>query len=285
VSFGFTGGTFGSITNAKVELRRPDNSVISWAYCGTSCSLSPVSLSIGGLYTIALLPVGGATGSLTAKLDVGYVRQDVTIGGPTSTITLRSPGQNGVWSFTGAAGQAVSFGFTGGTFGSITNAKVELRRPDSSVISWAYCGTSCSLSPVTLPVTGVYSVVILPGTAIGSLTAKLDAGYVNQNVTIGGPSSTITLRSPGQNGVWSFTGTAGQAVKFEFTGGTFGSVTNAKIEVRKPDKSVLTSWNFCGTSCSSSSMALPVAGIYTITLIPAGIATGSMTATLRAGGG
>ncbi|WP_157518680.1 VWD domain-containing protein, partial [Herbidospora mongoliensis] len=280
VSFGFTGGSFGSIVNATVSVRKPDGAtLINTAYCGTSCSLTPAILPVDGDYTIVLNPSGNQIGSLTAKLDVGDVTKDVTVGGPATPISLTSPGQNGRWRFEGAAGQQVSFGFTAGTFGSSLNATVSVKKPDgSSLIAPEYCGTSCSLLPATLPVAGVYTVVLVPAGAVtGSLTAKLDAGYVVQNVAVGDPASTITIASPGQHGAWKFSGVAGQQVSFGFTAGTFGSSLNARVSVKKPDGSSLIAPEYCGTSCSLPPAILPVDGVYTVALVPQGASIGAMT--------
>jgi hypothetical protein len=111
-----------------------------------------------------------------------------TIGGPDSTLTVPAVGQNGTWSFAAAAGQRVYFQFTGGTFGSLLNAWVTIRRPDgtslasSTVASSTLCGVNCSFDTLTLPATG-----------------------------------TMTL-AVGQNGAWTFTGTTGQ--RLTFTSGT-----------------------------------------------------------------
>nr|WP_157554172.1 VWD domain-containing protein [Herbidospora sakaeratensis] len=280
VSFGFSGGTFGSVLNARVSVKKPDGTtLVSQEYCGTSCSLTPATLPTDGVYTVLLVPQGASTGSLTGTFDVGYVVSDVTVGGPAATITIASPGQNGVWRFTGQEGQQVSFGFSGGTFGSVLNARVSVKKPDgTTLVSQEYCGTSCSLTPATLPADGVYTVNLVPQAAsTGVLTGKFDVGYVVSDVTVGGPASTITIASPGQNGVWRFTGTEGQKVSFGFTGGTFGSVLNARVSVKKPDGTTLISQEYCGTSCSLTPATLPADGVYTVNLVPQSAATGSLT--------
>ncbi|WP_440068100.1 VWD domain-containing protein [Streptosporangium sp. OZ121] len=286
VSFGFTGGTFDSLYDATVSVRKPDGAtLVNTAYCGTSCSLAPAILPVDGDYTIVLNPEGSKVGSLSAKLDVGDVTKNVTVGGPASTITLASPGQNGHWKFTGTQGQHVSFGFTNGTFGSLYNARVSVKNPDgTTLITPQFCGTSCSLTPATLPTNGTYTVALIPEAAYtGSLTAKIDTGYVTNNTTIGAPASTITLASPGQNGHWKFTGTQGQHVSFGFTNGTFGSLYNARVSVKNPDGTTLITPQFCGTSCSLTPATLPTNGTYTVALIPEAAYTGSLTAKIDTG--
>ncbi|MEU8200630.1 VWD domain-containing protein [Streptosporangium sp. NPDC049046] len=286
VSFGFTGGTFGSLYDARVSVMKPDGAtLVNTAYCGTSCSLAPASLPVDGTYTIVLNPEGSKVGSLSAKLDVGDVTKNVTVGGPESTITLNSPGQNGAWKFTGTQGQHVSFGFTNGTFGSLYNAKVSVKKPDgTTIINPTFCGTSCSLPPATLPTDGTYTVALVPESAYtGKLTATIDTGYITNNITVGDPATTITLNSPGQNGAWKFTGTQGQHVSFGFTNGTFGSLYNAKVSVKKPDGTTIINPTFCGTSCSLPPATLPTDGTYTVALVPESAYTGKLTATIDTG--
>ncbi len=283
VSFGFTGGTFDSLYDATVSVRKPDGATLAnTAYCGTSCSLAPVILPVDGNYTIVLNPEGSKVGSLSAKLDVGDITKTVTVGGPESTITLASPGQNGAWKFTGTQGQHVSFGFTNGTFGSLYNAKITVKKPDgTTLINPEFCGTSCSLTPATLPTNGTYTVALIPESAhTGALTAKIDTGYITNNTTIGAPASTITLASPGQDGMWKFPATANKRVYLRFTGGTFTSPYDAKVVLKKPDGSILKSDHACGTSCQWDTTVLPVDGTYTILLDGQAAAVGALTVTL-----
>ncbi|WP_203994435.1 hypothetical protein, partial [Sphaerisporangium rufum] len=144
-----------------------------------------------------------------------------------------------------------------------------------------YCGNGCSLTPATLPVDGVYTVLLLPySDYTGSLTANFATGYVTGDVTIGGPPVTLTINSPGQYGTWRFTGRQGQSVSYAFTNGTFDYSVNASVGVRKPDGTTLITSTYCGSGCSLRSTALPVDGVYTIVLFNNYADTGSLTAKL-----
>ncbi|MFF5243863.1 pre-peptidase C-terminal domain-containing protein, partial [Streptosporangium sp. NPDC000095] len=232
-----------------------------------------------GTYTVALVPESAYTGKLTATIDTGYITNNITVGDPATTITLNSPGQNGAWKFTGTQGQHVSFGFTNGTFGDLYNAKVSVKKPDgTTIINPTFCGTSCSLPPATLPTDGTYTVALVPESAYtGKLTATIDTGYITNNITIGGSPSTITIASPGQDGMWKFTGAANKKVYLRFTGGTFGDLYDAKVSLKKPDGSILKSDQFCGTSCQWDTTVLPVDGTYTILLDGQAAAVGALT--------
>ncbi|SEG88430.1 hypothetical protein SAMN04489712_1221, partial [Thermomonospora echinospora] len=89
-----------------------------------------------------------------------------------------------------------------------------------------------------------------------------------------------TTTAPGQNGTWTFTGTTGQRVYFNFTGGTYGSINYATVSIKKPDGTVLIDSTRCGTSCAFNTTTLPADGTYTITLNPDAHYTGALTAQL-----
>ena len=214
-----------------------------------------------------VLPVDGSTPScwirkvrppvLTARLyevPASDVAGQVSIGGPASTLAVPSLGQNGVWSFAGAAGQRVYFSFSAGTFGSSSWAEVKVRKPDGTTLAIdSSCGVSCWFDTRVLPVDGTYTILLDPqGAATGSLTARLyevPASDVAGQVSIGGPASTLAVPWLGQNGVWSFAGAAGQRVYFYFSAGTFGSSSWAEVKVRKPDGTTLAIDSSCGVSC------------------------------------
>ncbi|WP_203994873.1 VWD domain-containing protein, partial [Sphaerisporangium rufum] len=281
MSFRFTAGTFTGSSGTYVLVRKPDGSELTGrTYCAQSCFIDVTPLPASGTYTIVLDPGADQTGSLSAGvLEIpADPTATVTVGGAAVRLATTVPGQNGVWSFTGLAGQNVSFGFTNGTFGTVVDATVAVRRPDgTTLINSAYCGTSCSLTPAVLPVDGVYTIVLNPnGDLTGALTAKLDVGNVTKTVAVGDPASTITLTSPGQNGIWRFLGVKGQSVSFGFTGGTFDSPVHATVEVRKPDGTTLIDSEYCGETCSLTPATLPIDGVYTVVLVPYSANIGSL---------
>ncbi|WP_200827730.1 VWD domain-containing protein, partial [Thermomonospora echinospora] len=286
--FGFSGGTFGSITQATVQVLKPDGKALSEArWCGRSCSFDTTALPVSGTYTIVLNPENTHTGALTARVNEvpADVSATVTTDGQPSTLTVGDPGQNGTWTFTGTAGQRLYFGFSGGTFGSITQATVQVLKPDGKALyGAAYCGTSCAFNTTILPVGGTYTIRLNPKDGhTGSLTAKVtdvpeDAS--DDTITIGGPASTLTTTSPGQNGTWLFTGTTGQRVYFNFTGGTYGNINYATVQVKSPDGSTLLDSKACGNHCAFNTTTLPLDGTYTIVLNPKDNYTGSLTARL-----
>lgn len=86
----------------------------------------------------------------------------------------------------------------------------------------------------------------------------------------------LTVALPAQSAVATFAGTAGQKVFVQFTGGTYGLVSNATATVRKPDGGTLSSTN-CGTTCAFETFTLPSTGTYSVVHDPKGEATGTVT--------
>ena len=152
-----------------VSILNPDGSTLSSVNmsCG-SLYLSPVTLPTTGTYTLVINPTTGGTGSATVALFV-FANQTATItpGVPIS-LTISTPGQQAIYSFSGMAGQQASVQLSNVTFPlNCYNAPlmVSILNPDGSTLSSVNmsCG-SLYLSPVTLPTTGIYTLVINPTT-------------------------------------------------------------------------------------------------------------------------
>ncbi|GGP07550.1 hypothetical protein LDL08_08650 [Nonomuraea glycinis] len=104
--------------NATVKVRKPDGTkLVADTNCGTGCLLEPAVLPVAGTYTVEFRPQNAKTGAITLRLhEVTHLTGTVTLGGVASTLTATAPGQNGSWSFTGTAGQLVSFDLTDANF-------------------------------------------------------------------------------------------------------------------------------------------------------------------------
>ncbi|NEA54273.1 hypothetical protein G3I60_08940 [Streptomyces sp. SID13666] len=277
VFLGFHGGTI-SEYDAAVTVLKPDGStLLDRQYCGTSCTFDTTVLPVGGTYTVRFDPSGNATGALTASLLT--VPADLAAAIPTngtpSTLTTTIPGENGRWTFTGTAGQKVSFGLSGGTISQYA-AHASVLKPDgSTLLNWQYCGQSCNFGVTTLPVAGTYTVLFDPdGNLTGALTASVSS-LATATATVGGPAVTLTTTAPGQNGVWTFTGTAGQRVYLDLAGGAFGQY-NARVSVISPDGSVFLAEQYCGTACGFDTTALPADGTYTVLVRPLSTTYGAL---------
>jgi hypothetical protein len=284
VSFNFTGSTLTSTYDAYVAVRKPDGTVlIDDTACGKNCLLDPAVLPVDGAYTVEFRPQNAKTGSITLQLhEVTHLSANVTLGGPASTLTTTTPGQNGTWSFAGTAGQLVSFNLTDASFASSVGAQVSVKKPDgTTLVSATYCGKNCFLEPVALPATGTYTVEFDPqDEKVGKLTLKVHAvrDLAPAAVTIGGTAVTLTTTTPGQNGSWTFSGTAGQQVAVTFTGTSFAASTDVRVGLLKPDGTALGSSPYCGRNCTIAATTLPATGTYTIVFNPQADKVGSLTA-------
>ena len=281
----FSGGTLGSSSNGRVYLRRPDGTTLtSSTSCGTSCVFDTMVLPTTGTYTVLLDPAAAATGALTMALITvpADVASTATVDGGPVTVSPATPGQNAVISFDGTTGQRIFTQLTGGTFGSSSNGRVYLRRPDGTTLaSNTSCGTSCVFDTTVLPVSGTYTLLVDPANAVtGSITAAITSVPADATAALSllGLPTSVSITAPGQNAVLSFDATAGQRVFLQFTGGTFGSTGNGRVYLRRPDGTTLASNTSCGTSCVIDTTAMPVTGTYTILLDPLNAAIGTLTA-------
>src|SRR5207302_9613050 len=170
-------------------------------YAGTSGGfLDTKTLPSTGAYTISVVPIGNATGSMTLTLydvppDAGG---SITPGGASASLSISTPGQNGRMTFAGSAGQRISVDLSNVT---ISFALASILKPDgTSLGSSRYIGSgSAFVDATTLPTAGTYTIVLDPqGAATGSATLRLydvppDAGGP---IAPGGPSVTASTTVP-----------------------------------------------------------------------------------------
>ncbi|GAB7047755.1 hypothetical protein JCM9534A_28810 [Catenuloplanes indicus JCM 9534] len=274
-----SGGTFGGSSSASAGLRRPDGSwLVNPVFCGVTCFLDAVTADMSGTYTLVVDPQGAAVGGITAEIfDVLDAAVDAEAGGDAVGVRTGTPGQNAVVSFHGAAGMRVSVRLTGGTFGT---AATTLRGPDGGTLASAgSCGATCFADTVTLPVTGVYSVLVNPaGAAAGSATVQIHAVPPDATaaVTVGGGPAAVTVTVPGQNAAVTFDGVAGQAVTLVVEAGT----GTTAYQLRGPDGTLLATRS--GTAAvlvTIGPVMLTASGTQTLSLNPAAHAVGSSTVT------
>jgi hypothetical protein len=261
--------------SGTVYLLRPDGSQQAFVYSGFfSTLMEPQTLATTGTYTIKVDPDGASTGTLSLTLYnvPADVSGTITPGGSSVGVTITTPGQNGVLTFSGTSGQRVSLHVTSGPSGTIY-----LLRPDGSQQTFVYSGwLQAFMEPQTLATTGTYSIKVdLEGASTGSLTLSLYSvpADTTGTVSIGGSAVGVSLGSPGQNGTLTFSGTNGQDVTVHLTSNTMGTPV---IRLLKPDGSQLT-WGFSGSSSFDlPTQTLPTTGTYTIVIDPDGAATGSI---------
>jgi hypothetical protein len=271
ISLRLTGVT---IAAGTVFIYKPDGSLLGSSSIA-SAFIDTQTLPVGGTYTILVDPSSTNTGSATLNLNnIVDFSGTTTIGGPSATVIINTPGQNGQLTFAGTAGQRVSLTGTS-TFGACWT--VGINNPDGSQLASLFsCGSSSFIEPQTLPVSGDYSVVVNPsGPATGQATVNLyDVVDFTGTINFGGPTVSITTNTPGQNGRLTFTGSAGQRVSVNGTS-TFGACWN--LGIYKPDGTQLTNVFSCGSGNLIEPLVLPETGVYTILVDPTGTAVGGAT--------
>ncbi|MBD0369821.1 MAG: IPT/TIG domain-containing protein [Pyrinomonadaceae bacterium] len=244
------------------------------------------TLPFTGTYTILLAPLNGGTGGATFRLyDVVDVTAPITPGGVPLVATVSAPGGNIAMPFNGTAGQRVSLNiystFPGIDYQPYYLTSVMIKAPDGTTVGYAYMNhvTNAFIEPVTLPVTGTYTIVYDAYRAsTGSMTLTLynvppDSGGP---ISVGGALEPYRNDVPGQNIEMPFEGTAGQKVSVRMTNGTMPGA----LFIRKPDGTNLASVNVGNDGGFLDAVTLPVSGTYKLYFDPTGAYTGQMSFTL-----
>lgn len=137
------------------------------------------------------------------------------------------------------------------------------------------------LEPVTLPVKGTYSVVIVPNS---EATGKVEvAPYYADTVTgtltptAEGSAKFVSLSSPGQKAEYTVSGTAGEEVSLKVSELT-GFTRSVALEWQNPEGKRMTEREFSGNGFMES-VGFPTTGTYTLIVGAGGTATGSLKLT------
>ena len=202
--------------------------------------------------------------------------------GSPKTVTIPSGG-TGTVTFGGSACRRVAAVITASTLAncSVSNA-FSIHKPDGSMmaVSNNVCEGSV-VGPVTLPVNGTYSVVIDPlGTNAGQVTVRVyDIVDVTGSLTFGHAVNT-SLTVPGQQGRWTFVGSANQRVSAVINTSTFPNCVHFNtFAMLKPDGTELgATQNVCGGTIIGP-FVLPTSGVYTVVVDPTWSYTGQVSVT------
>jgi len=265
----------------------PDGSTLKSAnLCYQQAFVDAVTLPVTGTYKVVFDPGNGenapsTTGTATLTL---YLFADVTgtlTSGSSVAVNIAYPGQNASYTFSGTAGQRASANLVNWpSTGSCYEGTLSVVNPDGSTLKSAnLCYQQAFVDAVTLPVTGTYKVVFDPGqdapSATGTATLTL---YLFADVTgtlTSGNSVAVNIAYPGQNAIYTFSGTASQRATVTVTNWTVGGCYTATLSILNPDGSTLSSVSLCGPSASINAVTLPTTGTYQIVFNPAGTNTGT----------
>ena len=227
----------------------------------------PPALTETDTYSIIVDPRPyGTTGSTTLKL---YsvppdATGEITVDGPTASISTTVPGQNAVYTFDGTQGQRIAFSGT-------LCQPFTIYKPDGTAFASGSSFGCLDLDLNPLPATGTYSIVINPTGAslISNMTITLST-QVTGSIDFG-IGKTVSLSRAGQDAYLSFEGTQGQKVSL-----TNNPTTQMQASILKADGTPLTS----GCYCFLEPVVLPATGTYMVWVNPPDGHTGSTTLTL-----
>jgi RHS repeat-associated protein len=286
----------------------PAGTVATISGTGFGSAEGSSSVTVGGLPALTLLwsdsqiqvqiPSGAGLGNQQVVVTVnGQVITDVnftvTAGlvgiapspvGTAGSVTFAAPGQSAPLIFNGTAGQLVAVQLSSSTFSEYCNGgNFIILNPDGSTLTnQGFCGGG-AITPVTLPATGTYTLVISPGNsgATGSATVTLWLFYeLTGTITSGIPVNTA-LNIPGQVDQLTFSATAGQVANVVLSNSTFSEYCNGgNFIILNPNGSTLTNQGICNGNAINP-VTLPATGTYTLVVSPGnGSAIGSATVTL-----
>jgi hypothetical protein len=278
-------------SGAKVSVKSPTGtSVVAPTVVGTNGAfVEPVTLTAAGTYTVKVDPDGANTGNVTLHLYTvpNDVSSAITAGGAAVVSTNTVPGQNMKLTFTAGASQKVSIKMTNVSIGSnaVSGTNVSLMKGSTTVGLTAAVGTDGGYIDTSAVLTSgaTYTIKIDPQRVnTGSMTVNLYTVPADATGTIltTGASTVVTNTVPGQNILYSFTGTLNQRVSLDLSSVSIGSSPGGGtlVTILKPDGTTFygpfslgTDGNFMDTK------VLPVAGTYKIKLDPIGANTGSAT--------
>jgi trimeric autotransporter adhesin len=269
----------------------PTNHQIATGTVSTAANMSihlPI-IPITGTYLVAFA-AGNHTVQLTANLEVNAT---LNATGASVAVSTTIQAQSKRLIFTATAGQSLALGVANIVVNPSSSSEVlvTVKNPDGSYVydsvdnvNWnAYpCTASsggCGFKLLNLAQTGTYSVIIQPnGAATMSLTATLSAD-VATTLNLNTPYS-LNLQYQGQEGLPSFTATAGQTVAVQVSEiSTVPANTNVYLYILKPNGSVLTS---ASTNTSYIfNLANLAAGTYQLLVAPQHGVTATMAVTVQ----
>ncbi|MFY2557227.1 pre-peptidase C-terminal domain-containing protein [Corallococcus terminator] len=238
-----------------------------------NCDLPP--LPMAGTYTVSVNPPGTVTTSMGLLLS-RTVEGSLTVDGSAATFSTPRVGQDGFYTFTASANANLNLVLTGVTFASGTQVRV-LKADGSELASLTTDSSAGYALDFAAPATGTYGIAVDPYLAsTGQMTLQLVGEATGSAGSIDGTVTPVSLGA-GQNGRYTFSGTAGDRLGLGITGlSTVPSGGNVAISVRTPDGSSLVSCGNLNTPDNCDLPVLPVTGTYAITVNPAGVATASM---------
>jgi YD repeat-containing protein len=277
----FTNMTFtpSSVTSFNIAVQDPSsNTVYSNACYSSACQMSLPAAFQNGTYTVTVTPNGSATMTGTAVLSAaaGGV---LTIGTPLNfNLTF---GQVASPTFSINSPQTVAL-YLGNiaTNPSGGSYYVEILNSANQAFGSAVTSTSTTINLPSLPADNYTVLAFSEGVFTGSMQISLAAG-VTGSLPLNGTGVPISTSTPGENGYFTFAGVAGQSVTVAASNVMLTPNTVTNISMTGPANDVFGAQGggYCPTSCTLHIPYLPLTQNYSVSFVPGGEATMSLTAT------
>ena len=271
MSVSFTSSTLGAYS---VSVFDPQNRLVDGPRgSGLGNAGFAFDVASSGTYTIVVDPGTNAgrvqvTSTLFKDAFVPIAAVRSATAKPTQ-VSLTVPGQSGILSFKGFAGETVSAVVTSST---LDNGGLAIQTAAGEVLP-----NPAGLSPgdwtdrVTLPATRRYYITVnshvWPGTgSLGLVLYRLTDAHASAGESDRFPGRSVGLSTnlPGENGSVSFKGKAGQDVSVALSNSA--NTGDYQATLVAPDHTVLET-NGCGANCILDRVTLPQTGTYKILLI------------------
>jgi len=271
--------TSNDIGSAAVTVRDPTGGVVATQLVSQPTAFfDAFTLPLTGTYSITVEPQGQSTGQLTYTLnlvpdDVGTT--DVSL--PT-TVNLPTIGQVGTRTFPGTAGEKLVLIVVSNTIqgqGADQGADLTILDPSGGVVATVFVASATAfLDSFTLPVTGTYTVRIDPrGQSVGQVQFVLIPVPDDTGTTGFTLPTTVTITTPGEAAVRSFTATAGQQATLSVLA---NDIAGVDLTIRDPSSAVVTTLSTIAETAFGNAFTFPATGTYTITIDPVGQLTGTL---------
>jgi hypothetical protein len=238
--------------------------------------IDTMTLAKPGTYTILVSLTGNESPTRSIDLTLYNVPPDIsnpsTLGSPV-TANLVVPGQNALFTFSGTAGERVSFDVPATT----ADGDWRMFGPDGNEVSVSFIFPAFGgfIEPVTLATTGNYNLTFDGDYIAGSVTAtrySVPADF-SGSVIINGSAANLNL-SIGQKADLTFTGSANQLVTVRVTGNNLGEVT---VKLFDASNNQLTSTTSDAAIFNLTQKTLSAPGTYRINVNPTGVNAGTIS--------
>jgi hypothetical protein len=262
---------------------RPDG-VYFWGGQASVGGWQLPSLPVSGTYTLLIRPSGPTATSMTLLLSRPNTGT-VIVDGPAVQFLNSAPGQAGRFMFLGEPRDLLGMGVTAfATTPARYGVNVRIFKPDGTLlgsVAGPY-GTGSWQAP-RLPVSGAYTLSFEPSGAVTAAVTFLLSRPVTGALSPDSSSVTYQTARAGQSGRYTFDGMIGQCLTLQATSGATWP-NGVAIAVYQPSGAVVASATLSSNRDTKLDLgALPVAGTYTVALVPQATDVGQVELHLASG--